>query len=189
MTDSNVLAAETHFSAANDQHQGGGQAPSGVAAAATLHAISGDALKEILQAAGYRVDVLLGQGITVLRSATGGLGFEVRLINPVAGGDSFVDMTFVTHFAVEGTFPVDLLNQWNKSRRFARLFLDRPESEGEFLVLALDLSFAGGVSADHVRAHIAIWDTLVHQLVAWLREELPKVKPTVSEPRGELVGA
>lgn len=76
---------------------------------------------------------------------------------------------------MNGAFPHDLLNQWNRSHRFARLFLDRPDGNTEFLVLCMDLSLIGGVSRDHLRTQIVIWDALVQQLVGWLREEIPRV--------------
>jgi hypothetical protein len=182
MTDSTVLDDASRFVSANDRQAG--LDASYEHTAPLLFAVSGGALKEIMQAAGYRVDVLPGDGIVVLRSATGGLGFEIRLVNSVGSEGRYADATFLTHFSIEGTFPHELLNRWNKSRRFARLFLDRPEAGGDFLVLSCDLSFAGGVSPDHVRAHVQIWDVLVHQLVAWLREELPKVAPTVAGTDG-----
>lgn len=187
MTDSTVLNDAPRLVAANDRQAGADASQDHTAP--LLFAVSGGTLKEIMQAAGYRVDVLPGDGIVVLRSATGGLGFEIRLMNSAGSEARFADATFLTHFSIEGTFPLELLNRWNKSRRFARLFLDRPEAGSEFLVLTCDLSFAGGVSPDHVRAHIQIWDVLVHQLVAWLREELPKVAPTVASAGGSAPSA
>jgi len=63
--------------------------------------------------------------------------------------------------------PLDVVNRWNASRRFARLQLSPP-----FLALSLDFSLAGGVTQTYVRAQIEIWDHLMQQLVSFLREEL-----------------
>lgn len=179
MTDTTVLDGDALL-VGGDDHRGG-EAARSRPPARVLSAISAGTMGEILQSAGYRIDVLAGDGITILRSATGGLGFDIRLMNPAAGGDHYADVTFLTHFAVEGRFPPELLNRWNKSRRFGRLFLDHAQTGSEFLVLSLDFSLAGGVSPDHVRAYIEIWDFLVHQLCGWLREELPKIAPAVAD--------
>jgi hypothetical protein len=150
--------------------------PNGAApVAAGLTGITVEALKETLQATGYRVELFQADDLVFLRSATGGLPFEIRLVNALPGSDSYADITFVTLFAVNGAFPHDLLNQWNRSRRFARLFLDRPNSTNEFLVLCMDVSLAGGVASHYLSTKIMIWDALVHQLVSWLRHELPQV--------------
>ena len=88
---------------------------------------------------------------------------------------------FVALFAVRGAFPLDLLNKWNRTHRFGRLFLDKAGPEQEFLVLSLDMSVAGGVSPTYLRAQVEIWDSLVQQLVPWLREELSKITtPTIA---------
>ena len=51
--------------------------------------------------------------------------------------------------------------------RFARLQLSQ-----QFLVFCLDVSVAGGVMPNHLRAQIEIWDRLVQELIAYLRDEL-----------------
>lgn len=151
------------------------------------HLVAG-VLREVLQSAGYRVEEGRDQGgAPVLRSATGGLGFEARFANPLpnqAGATPpdavrFADATLRTAFQVQGELPLSLVNQWNASRRFARLSLSR-----DLLLLEMDVVALGGVTADNLRAHAEIWDRLLNQLIAWLRAELPKLaKPApVAEP-------
>ncbi len=82
-------------------------------------------------------------------------------------------------FAIQGAFPSDLLNQWNRTHRFGRLFIDRTMPDREFLVLSLDVSVVGGVTTAFLRHKLLIWDSLMRQLVPWLREELGKLAPTV----------
>lgn len=77
---------------------------------------------------------------------------------------------FVAAVQVQGDFPLEVINRWNATRRFARLQLGE-----SFLVLTQDVSAIGGVAPDHLRGQIEIWDQLVQQLVGYLREELPKV--------------
>ncbi len=134
-----------------------------------------NSLREILQQAGYRVETITDPvaNIVYLRSATNGLAFDVRPGNRLAGdSESFADTAFTAVLQVQGELPLDLVNRWNATRRFARLQLSQP-----FLVLSLDVSVTGGVTANYLRAQIEIWDHLVQQLIAYLRDELPKLAP------------
>ncbi|MGO4683754.1 YbjN domain-containing protein [Hyphomicrobium sp. 2TAF46] len=151
-----------------------------------LLGVTSDDVKDTLQAAGYRVEVLTADGMAVLRSATAGLPFDIRLGNQLPGPEGrHLDMTFVALFAVRGVFPEKLLNDWNRTRRFARLFLDRATPDQEFLVLGMDVGIAGGVSTQYLRAQMEIWDALVNQLIAWLRTALPTaVEPAANDGAG-----
>ncbi len=138
----------------------------------TITQLTLDNLREIIQLAGYRSETVTDpvSNTTYLRSATNGLAFDIRPGNRLTGDDErFLDAAFLAVLQVQGELPLDLVNHWNATRRFARLQLSHP-----FLVLSLDLSVAGGVAPNHLRAQIEIWDHLVQQLIAYLREQLPK---------------
>ena len=131
-----------------------------------------DSLRDSLQLAGYRVENMTDPVVntTYLRSATGGLVFDIRPGNRFADADqSFVDIAFIAALQVQGELPLDIVNRWNVTRRFARLQLSQP-----FLILSHDVSVAGGVAQNYVRAQIEIWDQLLQQLISYLREELAK---------------
>jgi hypothetical protein len=135
-----------------------------------------DSLREILQQAGYRVETVTDPvaNIPYLRSATAGLAFDIRPGNRLAGDEQdFADLAFVAVLQVQGELPLEMVNRWNATRRFARLQLSQP-----FLALCLDVSVAGGVASSHLRAQIEIWDRLVQELIAYLREELRKIDTT-----------
>ncbi|RTL72998.1 MAG: YbjN domain-containing protein [Hyphomicrobiales bacterium] len=142
------------------------------AGAADIRGLTVDGMREALQAAGYRVEVAATGDVPVLRSATGGLAFEVRLANRIADREDFADAAFLASFALQGSLPGDLLNAWNKSRRFARLFVEDADDERKFLVLCMDLSLVGNSNPHALGAQIAIWDSLAQSLVTWLRETL-----------------
>lgn len=165
--------------------------PAPDAMASTPSVITGltlESLRAVYQAAGYRVEVLGDGDVTFLRSATNGLPFDIRPGNVQAGKpDEFVDFALVALFAVRGTVPFELLNTWNRTRRYGRLFLDRPVPEQEFLVFCCDVSVLGGVTPAQLRAQIEIGDGLMQQLVPWLREELAKIAPSVAPPRDAAV--
>jgi hypothetical protein len=135
-----------------------------------------DSLREILQQAGYRVETVTDPvaNVPYLRSATAGLAFDIRPGNRFAGDEQeFADIAFVAVLQVQGELPLDVVNRWNATRRFARLQLSQP-----FLVLCLDVSVAGGVASNHLRAQVEIWDRLVQEMIAYLREELRKLGTT-----------
>jgi len=140
--------------------------------------LSIDSLRDALQTVGYRVESVVNERMTYLRSATGGMPFDIRPGNGVGTApDQFVDVAFVALFAVRGTFSLEIVNEWNRSRRFGRLFVDRATQGQEVLVFALDVSVAGGVTPIHFRSQIEVWDSLVQQFVSWLRVEVSKIAP------------
>ena len=129
-----------------------------------------DNLRSALQQVGYRVEEVTDPvaNLPYLRSATGGLAFDIRPGNRLADADgSFADVAFTAILQVQGELPLEMVNRWNTTRRFARLQLSQ-----QFLVLCLDVSVAGGVMPNHLRAQIEIWDRLVQELIGYLREEL-----------------
>ncbi|WP_426425310.1 YbjN domain-containing protein [Bradyrhizobium genosp. A] len=139
-----------------------------------IASLSLERLRDILQQAGYRIETVNDPvaNLAYLRSATAGLAFDLRPGNRLASDDTFVDMAFTAVLQVQGELPLEVINRWNATRRFARLQLSHP-----FLVLSLDVSVAGGVTPAHLRAQVEIWDHLVQQLIVYLREELPKLVP------------
>ncbi len=143
---------------------------------ATITKLTLETLREGFQSAGYRVESLTDPvaNVSYLRSATAGLGFDIRPGNQFVGDEQgFADVAFVAALQVQGELPLDLVNRWNVTRRFGRLQLSQP-----FLVFCLDVSVAGGVAPNYLRAQIEIWDRLVQELIAYLREELRKLGAT-----------
>jgi hypothetical protein len=132
-----------------------------------------DSLRENFQNAGYRVETLTDPiaNVQYLRSATAGLAFDIRLGTRFFGAEEgFADATLVAPLQVQGELPLDIVNRWNATRRFARLQLSPP-----FLVFCFDICVAGGVALNNLRAQIEIWDRLVQELTGYLRDELAKL--------------
>lgn len=145
-----------------------------------LAAMTRETLRALLQDCGYRVDIVDDGRGPFLRSATGSFAFDIRPGNAIAGAaDRFADFVFVALLSVQGVLPRDLVNRWNVTRRFGRLFLDRSIPAQDFLVLSMDASLAGGVTVQHLRTQIDIWDNLLQQLVPWLRDELGRTAPQI----------
>lgn len=127
--------------------------------------VSPKSLTELLQAAGYRVNETDQNGIVQLLSASQGIGFAVRFGNPTPTAGDYLDFTFSCALRVQGELPVGLAELWNASRRFARLSV-----QGEFLVMEMDVVVAAGVSADHLRSNLELWDRLLQEFIVYLRE-------------------
>ncbi|MBY6239908.1 YbjN domain-containing protein [Methylosinus sp. Sm6] len=140
-----------------------------------------DDLRELLQRAGYRVEAATDPvaAIPYLRSATSGLGFDIRPGSRLAGeGEAqFADVAFVCVLQIVGELPADLINGWNVARRFARL-----QRGGSFVALCMDVSVVGGVTEAYLRAQIEIWDRLIQDLVVYLREGLREQAVATESP-------
>ncbi|WP_434657977.1 YbjN domain-containing protein [Pseudomonas sp. R3-56] len=122
-------------------------------------------LTEVLQAVGYRVNETEQNGIVQLLSASQGIGYAVRFGNPTPTPGQYLDFTFSCALRVQGELPAGLAELWNASRRFARLSV-----QGEFLVMEMDVVVAAGVSAEHLRSNLELWDRLLQEFIVYLRE-------------------
>jgi hypothetical protein len=138
-----------------------------------LQTITLDRLRELLQRFGYRAELVTveAQKTTFLRSATAGMAFDIRPGNRLPGDtDAYADFSFLALFTIKGgELPWAIVNNWNNQRRFGRLHIDQG-----FLMLDMDVSVAGGVSAEHLSAQFVIWDQLLQGLITYLRTELPR---------------
>jgi hypothetical protein len=139
---------------------------------ALIHSLTPDSLRELMQSAGYRAESFADQiGVPHLRSATNGLPFTVRFGNRLADKtDAYADVTWAAALKIQGELSLDIVNQWNNGRRFCRLHV----TQG-FLLLEMDVSVLGGVTPQHVRAQIEIWDRLVQELLHYLRSSADKL--------------
>ncbi|MFV3130538.1 YbjN domain-containing protein [Niveispirillum sp. KHB5.9] len=107
---------------------------------------------------------LTPSGSPVLRSAIGGLTFNIRpgaLIDQEAG--RYGDYNFNLMFQVQERFDASLLNQWNRHKRFARLSL-----RDDFLVLEMDC-LSVGIAGDQILASLELWGRLVVEALNFLR--------------------
>ncbi|MBJ7418546.1 MAG: YbjN domain-containing protein [Niveispirillum sp.] len=107
---------------------------------------------------------LTPSGAPVLRSAIGGLTFNIRpgaQLDPEAA--RFGDYNFNLMFQVQDSFDAAILNQWNRHKRFARFSL-----RDDFLVLEMD-NLAVGITGDQILASLELWGRLVVEALTFLR--------------------
>ncbi|MBR8147826.1 YbjN domain-containing protein [Burkholderia vietnamiensis] len=139
---------------------------------APIEAVSDERLAEILRRAGYRVTVAEQNGAMQLMSASQGVGFAVRFGNPAVGVPPAIDAARIVYLdytlscvlQVQGELPAELVANWNRTKRFARL-----ASHGAFLALEMDVVVAGGVSERHLRSTVELWDRLIQEFLLHLR--------------------
>jgi Putative bacterial sensory transduction regulator len=123
------------------------------------------ALAEHLKNAGYRAAIQEQSGQVFLTSACQGVGFLARFGNPAEGqGGAFLDFSLSATLQMMGDPMPALAASWNQTRRFGRASL-----QGRFLVMEMDVTVAGGVTARHLRAQMELWDRLVQELLFHIR--------------------
>ncbi|CAG9188606.1 YbjN domain-containing protein [Burkholderia vietnamiensis] len=140
---------------------------------APIEAVSAERLAEILRRAGYRVTVAEQNGAMQLMSASQGVGFAVRFGNPAVGVPPAIDAARIVYLdytlscvlQVQGELPAELVANWSRTKRFARL-----ASHGAFLALEMDVVVAGGVSERHLRSTVELWDRLIQEFLLHLRD-------------------
>ncbi|MBN3724085.1 YbjN domain-containing protein [Burkholderia sp. Ac-20379] len=135
-----------------------------------IESIGVEQLAEVLRRAGYRVTLAEQNGAAQLMSASQGVGFAVRFGNSAGGAPAtpaearFFDYTMSCVLQVQGELPAELVADWNRTKRFARL-----ANHGAFLALEMDVIVAGGVSERYLRSTIELWDRLVQEFLLHLR--------------------
>ncbi|MBF5011884.1 YbjN domain-containing protein [Burkholderia pseudomultivorans] len=136
-----------------------------------IEAVGIEQLADVFRAAGYRVTATEQNGAAQLMSASQGVGFAVRFGNVVpaaqpqdAADARYLDYTLSCVLQVQGELPAQLVADWNRMKRFARL-----ASHGPFLALEMDVIAAGGVSTRYLRSTIELWDRMVQEFLLHLR--------------------
>lgn len=125
-----------------------------------------DGLTDLLQRAGFRANAASDGQRPLVQSAVQGLGFLLVPGNPARiAADRYVDFSFNCLIRLETPVPATLVDQWNENKRFGRCF----QRDG-LLVLAFDVMLAGGVADRFLLAQCEMWDRLMHDFIAHLRQ-------------------
>ncbi|WP_017329016.1 YbjN domain-containing protein [Burkholderia stagnalis] len=136
-----------------------------------IDAVGVEQLADVFRGAGYRVTATEQNGAVQLMSASQGVGFAVRFGNALPSAAQaepaaprYLDYTLGCVLQVQGDLPAQLVGDWNRTKRFARL-----ASHGPFLALEMDVIVAGGVSVRYLRSTIELWDRMVQEFLLHLR--------------------
>lgn len=130
-----------------------------------IESVTAQSLTNLLQDAGCRVNRSEQGGVEQLITASQGIGFTVRFGNPGQAQGQYLDFIYSCALRIQGELPDGLVNQWNASRRFARLSV-----QGGFLVMEKDVVVADGISAKSLLGSLVLWDRLLQEVVAYLRD-------------------
>ncbi|CAI7637692.1 unnamed protein product [Penicillium palitans] len=136
---------------------------------------------DAIRAAGCAVSVQQDDLVTRLHSASHGIGYQVHWGNQ-AGVDQYLDLTLSCPLRIQGgDLPEGLINEWHRSRRFARV-----AAHGEFLVLEMDVFVAGGVTSEFLRFSMRLWVEMMGQFFLHLRNFTQQVAGQTAAPRDDL---
>ena len=129
-----------------------------------LHTVSADQVADAIKAIGCAVTSAEQDGVTRLHSASHGIGFQVLWGNVAAPG-KYADLTLSCPLRVQGgSLPAGLLEEWHRSKRFARVAV-----HGDFVVLEMDVLVAGGVTTDFLTLNLQLWTQMMGQFFLHLR--------------------
>lgn len=136
---------------------------------------------DAIRAAGCAVSVQQDDLVTRLHSASHGIGYQVHWGNQ-AGVDQYLDLTLSCPLRIQGgDLPEGLINEWHRSRRFARV-----AAHGEFLVLEMDVFVAGGVTSEFLRFSMRLWVEMMGQFFLHLRNFTQQAAGQAAAPRDDL---
>ncbi|QTL05239.1 YbjN domain-containing protein [Aquabacter sp. L1I39] len=122
-------------------------------------------LETALKERGFRAELIdWPGGRKALRSASGGVGFNIVPGNAVDGG--FMDFTYFASFRVDGLPLEDVAAHWNRARRFSRAY-----TRDGFLNFEMDVVIGPGVAPAYLAVTLDLWDRLLNELLAALREQ------------------
>ncbi|MGO4328279.1 YbjN domain-containing protein [Cupriavidus sp. 2TAF22] len=131
---------------------------------ALLTHVTAGQVADAIRNAGCAVNLAEEDGTARLHSASHGVGFQVLWGNRVSNVQ-YLDFTLSCPLRVEGgQLPDALLNEWHRSRRFARI-----ASHGDFLVLEMDVMVTGGVTEAYLSVAMQVWIQVMGQFFLHLR--------------------
>ena len=122
-----------------------------------------------LEEAGYRSDIVIENGSTLIHSATFGAEWSVWLCN---NGPFFSSMHLHTSIWVK-EHPCQWSNEWNEKMfwSYATPTMNEgesaptPDDDGDYQIfIAVSYNFAGGVTHDHLVHAFKNWTSTIQQL-------------------------
>jgi len=125
-------------------------------------------VEAMLRQAGYPVTADLGKDPPVIWSRQGTEPFGIFLYSCTHNADPLCqEIQFYAGFPVRGVFPTVLINEWNRTRRFGRAYIDADHNAA----LEMDLD-ADGTSDVQLRDALQWWQTLVPQFQDFLDQTM-----------------
>ena len=128
-----------------------------------VEAVSGEEMAAIMRDGGFSPELTTdSQGDPLIRFKVEGFRSRV-LFYGVERGKS-ASLQFAAGF--EHPLPVEAVNEWNRTKRFGKVYLD-PDGDP---FIEFDLDLYGGVSAAHIEQAVSRWRSVLLRFTALLRE-------------------
>ena len=110
------------------------------AAAEMVTARDPAAIAALLKDKGYRAEIVEGADSTYVRTADSGVPVTIFFMS-CEGRTNCSTIQFYTGFTDAKNVPLERINEWNKTRRFARAYID---NEGDPVIeMDVDMDFQG----------------------------------------------
>lgn len=134
-----------------------------------LNMVTPEQVSDAIKAAGCAVTSTEQEGVTWLHSASHGIGFQVLWGGTNVPGQ-YSDFTLSCPLRIQGgTLPANVLGEWHRTKRFARVAV-----HGDFVVLEMDVMVAGGISPSYLNVAIQVWTQMMGQFFVFLRNYKPE---------------
>ena len=120
----------------------------------------------IIQEIGYRAEILKNdQGKRRIRTRIGGRNVTVIFYDCDAK-ESCASIGLRSYFSDEKNKGLAFANEWNRTKRFARVYIDSDNDIG----MDYDVTFVGGITKKNIREHVDIFEDEIKELVDRLRK-------------------
>lgn len=128
------------------------------ALAENLMANSPEGIARAMQDFGYRAELTTdSQGDPLIKSAAGGANFSVYFYG-CTGGRHCQSIQFSAGFDLENGTTLEVVNDWNARKRFAKSYLD--DEQDPYLELDVNLSYSG-VTEKNFADTLETWEKLL----------------------------
>lgn len=135
------------------------------ATAQTVTAGSPQGIVSALQSAGYQAELTKdSSGDPLIRSAASGARFSI-LFYGCTGGSGCTTVQFYAGFKSSGSVAVGKMNEWNRTKRFSRAYLDNDSDPCIEMDVNLD---PGGMSRALFLDNLQVWSNSLGQFRTYI---------------------
>jgi hypothetical protein len=130
----------------------------GAANAQLISATNPESVAKVLRDKGYRAELTKdSEGDPLIKSGAEGVNFLLLFFN-CTDGKSCATVQFYAGFDRQGSFSLEKLNEWNRTKRFGRAYRD---NEGD-PVIEMDVDMDdGGMSKALFEDNVEFWTSLL----------------------------
>jgi len=132
--------------------------------AQTLATINGPEMQSLLQDWGYKAELTeTNAGNPMINSSIEGLNYSIFFYG-CDSQDVCGSIQYSTWFTLNNPVPADTVNDWNRTKRFGKAWLDQ---DGR-AYLQMDINVAGGVSRDNLHEWLDWWGIGVSEFATFI---------------------